>query len=67
MIAPDERDAIVSTDSAQTPRAAATRLETLARQAERLRPDHRDPEAFHCQKSELVHALRLLAREVLHG
>jgi hypothetical protein len=51
----------------QTPSTAATRLETLARQAERLRPDHRDPEAFHCQKSELVHALRVLAREVLHG
>jgi hypothetical protein len=39
--------------------------EVLADIAERLRylaPDHRDPEAFHLVKSDLVHELRRLAR-----
>ena len=40
------------------------RLEELARRVARLRPSHRDPEAFHVEKSELAHELRRLAAEV---
>ncbi|WP_198365121.1 hypothetical protein [Roseomonas sp. KE0001] len=37
-------------------------IEDLARRLSRLCPSHRDPEAFHIEKAELVHALRRLAR-----
>lgn len=37
-------------------------LERLARQVARLSPSHRDPEAFHVSKSEIVAELRRLAR-----
>ncbi len=40
-------------------RAALVRLAGLTR---RLCPDHRDPERFHMEKSEIEHALRQLAR-----
>jgi hypothetical protein len=37
-------------------------LLTLALEVQRLAPSHRDPEAFHIAKSEIVHRLRKLAR-----
>ncbi|WP_279578301.1 hypothetical protein [Methylobacterium sp. J-078] len=39
----------------------------LAERLRRLAPSSRDPERFHEEKSEIVHALRLIAREVAHG
>lgn len=36
-------------------------LEDLARRLRTLAPDHRNPEAFHERKSDLVDALRRLA------
>lgn len=42
----------------------ADTLADLARRVRRLRPDHRDPEHFHEEKSEIEHALRKLARGV---
>lgn len=38
-------------------------LEELADRLRRLRPDHRDPERFHAEKSEIEHALRCMARD----
>lgn len=40
----------------------ATQLHALALQVRHLRPSHRDPEAFHVQKSEIEYALRRLSR-----
>jgi hypothetical protein len=37
-------------------------LEVLADRVRRLAPSHRDPEAFHVEKSEIERALRQLAR-----
>lgn len=36
----------------------------LANRIRRLCPDHRDPERFHIEKSEIEHQLRQLATEV---
>lgn len=36
-------------------------LGDLADRLRRLRPDHRDPERFHVEKSEIEHELRRLA------
>ena len=41
----------------------AEQLLDLARQVDRLRPDHRDPHRFHEIKSEVEAALRRLAAE----
>lgn len=38
-------------------------LADLARQVDRLRPSHRDPERFHLDKSDIVDALRRAARD----
>lgn len=38
-------------------------LDELAYRVWRLRPDHRDPERFHVEKSQIVSELRKLARE----
>lgn len=40
----------------------APELDALADRLGRLRPSHRDPEAFHVEKSEIEHELRRLAR-----
>ena len=40
-----------------------TRLIALAHRVQRLAPDHRDPEKFHEDKSEIVAELRRLVRE----
>ncbi|WP_290689983.1 MULTISPECIES: hypothetical protein [unclassified Haematobacter] len=37
-------------------------LGDLADRLRRLCPDHRDPERFHIEKSEIEHALRSIAR-----
>ncbi len=37
------------------------RIGDLADRVRRLRPDHRDPERFHIEKSEIEHQLRRLA------
>ncbi|MFO1138330.1 MAG: hypothetical protein U1E41_04550 [Paracoccus sp. (in: a-proteobacteria)] len=39
-------------------------LDALANRVRRLRPDHRDPERFHIEKSEIEHHLRQIAAEV---
>ena len=39
-------------------------LSDLAHRVARLCPDHRNPERFHIEKSEIVAALRRLAREI---
>lgn len=39
-------------------------LAALARRVERLAPSHRDPEAFHIEKSEIVAELRQADREI---
>ena len=46
-------------DAAATPAEAAA---AIARLAERLMPDRRDPERFHAEKSALSAAARALAR-----
>jgi hypothetical protein len=53
---------------ARTPRpfhpnsaAEACELQVLARRVERLCPSHRSPERFHEDKSEIAHALRVIA------
>ena len=38
-------------------------LADLARRVARLGPDHRDPERYHLEKSEIVAELRRMARE----
>ena len=45
-----------------TPISSVT-LSSLAARVSRLVPSHRDPEAFHVEKSEIVADLRRLARE----
>lgn len=47
--------------AAPAPLATADTLADLARRVERLRPSHRDPEAFHLEKSDIADALRQLA------
>jgi hypothetical protein len=42
-------------------------LRKLAGEVRTLTPSHRDPEAFHERKSEIVAELRRLAMEVQHG
>lgn len=42
----------------------AAQLHDLAFRVRCLRPDHRDPERFHAEKSEIEHALRQIAAEV---
>jgi len=45
-----------------------TGLTDIADAVQRLTPDRRDPERFHAEKSEIVAALRRLAREITrHG
>jgi hypothetical protein len=39
-------------------------LAELAARVSRLRPDHRDPERWHMEKSEIAAELRRLARDV---
>ena len=41
----------------------ADQLADLARRLARLAPDRRDPERYHCDKSELIAALRSLAKQ----
>lgn len=48
---------------AQLPEPAEA-LRDLAMRVGRLAPDRRDPERFHCEKSEVVHTLRCLAEEL---
>jgi hypothetical protein len=43
--------------------ATAEVLHDLARRLERLSPSHRDPFAFHAEKSEIAHELRRLASD----
>lgn len=50
------------TDERRPPPAVA--LTDLAERLRRLAPSARNPEHFHEEKSEIVHALRCLAREV---
>ena len=38
-------------------------LDALADRVRRLRPSHRDPEAFHVEKDAIERALRRLARQ----
>lgn len=45
-------------------RATRPDLAALAKRVERLAPSHRDPEAFHEEKSEIVEALRKADREI---
>lgn len=45
-------------------RVMAERLFEIARRVERNLPSHRNPEAFHAEKSEIVHDLRRLARSL---
>lgn len=53
----------LGTDGTHVPLA----LSDLAARVARLSPSHRDPERFHEEKSEIEHALRLIAREVSRG
>lgn len=41
----------------------AERLQELARRVDRNVPAHRDPEAFHTEKSEIAEQLRRAAKE----
>lgn len=45
-------------------RQCLNRLEALAQSVRRLGPDHRNPERFHMDKSEIVAELQKLAREL---
>lgn len=47
-----------------TPQMAEGVILDLANRLRRLSPSSRDPEHFHEEKSEIVHALHLIAREV---
>jgi hypothetical protein len=42
-------------------------LRNIAARVVRLSPSHRDPEAYHLEKSEIVADLRRLASEAGHG
>lgn len=44
-----------------TDSGTATLLRELARRVDRLRPEHRDPEAFHMMKADIAGELRRLA------
>ena len=44
-------------------RSTGDQLSRLAAKVARLTPNHRDPERFHVEKSEVVAELRRLARE----
>jgi len=46
------------------PSCRHTGLTDIANAVQRLTPDRRDPERFHAEKSEIVAALRRLAREI---
>lgn len=50
------------TKRASQPVPPAADLDRLAGAVARLSPSHRDPEAFHVSKSEIVAELRRLAR-----
>lgn len=50
-----------------TENQVAELLRKLAGEVRTLAPSHRDPEAFHEQKSEIVAELRRLAIEVQRG
>ena len=41
----------------------AARLSELAARVVRNVPDHRDPEAWHAEKSDIAHQLRRIANE----
>lgn len=41
----------------------ADRLAELAARVVRLIPDRREPEKFHCEKSDIAHQLRRIAKE----
>jgi hypothetical protein len=44
-----------------------SQLDALAARVARLSPCRRDPERFHIDKSDLAHAMRLLASELRAG
>jgi hypothetical protein len=44
-------------------RGSGPALLTLASRLDRLSPSHRNPHQFHEEKSEIAHALRVLAKE----
>jgi len=44
--------------------ALAAQLDALAERVRRLAPDHRDPERYHIERSEIEHRLRQLAYAV---
>lgn len=52
-------------DEAPRRPTVAPELDALADRVGRLRPSHRDPEAFHVEKSEIERELRRLARRVI--
>lgn len=43
---------------------AKQQLDDLIRRIRRLGPDHRDPERFHIEKSEIAHELRRLTEDL---
>ncbi len=53
--------------SSRSRHVAEGALLDLADRLRRLAPSPRDPEHFHIEKSEIVAALRSIAREVRHG
>lgn len=59
-------DVISHRDVIARPRPDSVLID-LAERLRRLAPSSRDPERFHEEKSEIVHALRCIAREVAHG
>lgn len=50
-------------NTATTTAPIASRLADLARRVENNVPDHRRPESFHAEKSEIVQQMREIARE----
>lgn len=50
--------------AATHPRRSRPDLAALARRVERLAPSHRDPEAYHAEKSEIVAELRKADRDI---
>lgn len=47
-----------------TPTPEIQQLRDLSRAVRRLRPDHRDPERYHIEKSEIAEALASMARRL---
>jgi hypothetical protein len=47
-----------------TPMAEVQQLRDLSSAVRRLRPDHRDPERWHIEKSEIAAALAAMARRL---